>query len=118
MNSIIFKDVSMEGDFESNWTAAFLEKIYGYKKQCKAISVQIVWNGIDGIANGKILVLCSNDLIHSAIGMEINIASDSNLNDPELIIIDPLFKYLKLKYIANSISDGVLNAIITYQAED
>ena len=105
----------MDEDYESEWTPIYLEKMYGYNKLATAISIQVAWYDVAGNFDGKIHVLCSNDLVNAANGMEINVSSASNLNDPHLIIMYPAFQYLKLKYVANAITEGVLNAIITYK---
>ena len=115
MNSLIFKDMPMHSNAESKWIPVRTERVSGHIIKSEALSLQISWHSVEGTPDGEITIGCSNDLNSLAAGTTINVNSYSNLDDPELLIINPSFKYLKLKYTANSITGGVLNAVISYR---
>ena len=110
----IMKDMPMSRNCESDWYS-FVQDSYK-SKQNKAIagSMQIIWAGAAGNLDGKLQIIVSNDGLSSSVAYEFEINSVTNINDCLLVLLMPNFRFYKLKYIANNINAGILNAFVYY----
>jgi hypothetical protein len=114
MNAEIIYNMSMDSDFESDWFPINSEGSGSKSSSRVASSLQVTWDNVSGILNGKIEVLSSNDAVSQVVGYTLNINTNSNIEDSELLILQPGFNFIKLKYNKNGILNGILNAVLTY----
>jgi hypothetical protein len=108
------RDLPMDSDYESEWIPVFQEEISGYRKSAIAQSVQITWNNADGLLDGRIDIIASNNMVSSSVGTSLFVTSVSNISNSEMLVLNPLFLYIKIKYTANNITNGYLSANIFY----
>lgn len=106
----IFREHNMALNTESDWV---LIESYSFfdspGKEQKLKSLQVSWDGVTGELNGELIFLLSNDMEFSTISKVLNINSGSNINDTELLVFYPCFKYLKILYKKNGITNGILS---------
>jgi hypothetical protein len=108
----LIQDAQMDSNYESDWIPIFQEEISGIRKKTTAQSLQILWYGVEGNLDGTIELYATNDMITASLGATIIINSTSNINNSQMFLINPLFNYIKIKYTANNITAGTLNATI------
>lgn len=113
MNAEIICNVSMDSDIESDWFPLKSERTGSVNSSRVGTSLQVTWDNISGITDGIIEVLSSNDAVSQVIGYTININSSSNIEDSEMLLLQPGFNFIKLKYHKNNIQGGTLNAVLT-----
>lgn len=110
----VMKDIAMDSDFESEWFP-IKEEIVGSPGYCRtARSLQINWSGAEGTLNGKITIWAGNDRSAGATGKTIMVEQADNSSDAELLLLYPLFGFLKIKYEKNGITGGLLNVFMNY----
>lgn len=106
----ILREHNMALNTESDW---ILIEAYSFfdslGKEQKLKSLQITWDGVMGELNGELIFFLSNDMEFSTISKILKINSTSNKNDSELIVFYPCFKYLKILYKKNQITEGILS---------
>lgn len=106
----ILREHKMALDIETEWIIFENKRFFEYEKSEQRLrSVQILWDGVTGVFNGELIFLLSNDMENSTISKVIMIKSSSNRNDTDMIVFYPCFKYLKIKYRKNGITDGLLS---------
>lgn len=111
----IIKDHNMDNDLETGWIPVFIDKIRNFGEKARAESLEIYWNDVTGDLDGKIQLFISNGQGSKALGNTYDIDGSSNVEDCEFIVLDHInFKYLKIKYIKNSITGGTLNAVLGF----
>jgi hypothetical protein len=115
MTMEIVKDHDMSLDLETDWIPVQLDEISNFGKRAIAESLQISWHNVTGTLNGEIEVYISNDQYGQSLGNTYSIDTESNIEDCEFIVLSHIhFKYIKLKYSKNSITDGILNVNLSY----
>ena len=114
MISEIIKDHGMSADFETKWIPVKYEHIPKFREEKYANSLAVSWDGVTGTLDGYIEIMASNSVTGQTYAERLNILSASNLTDVYLYILNPMFKFIKLKYHANNILSGTLNASIFY----
>ncbi len=115
MTSEIIRQQPMASDFETEWISIFLDPISNFGNKAIASSLQIIWDSAAGTLNGTIELQATDDLNNSTIGMTIVISTNSNSTDAELLLLNPAFKFIKIKYTANGITAGKLDAVMFYE---
>ncbi len=115
MTSEIIRQQSMDSDFVTEWIPIILDPINNFGSKAIASSLQIIWDSVTGTLNGAIELQATDDLDNTTIGMTIGIATNSNSTDTELILLNPAFKFIKIKYTANGITGGKLDAVLWYE---
>ncbi len=109
---LIIYNQSMGNNIESNWLKIAKNSKY-YTKHI--LSLEINWTDVvfDIVPSpkGLIKLYYSNSQLAEEEFMQINIDNIDNTNNPELIEINNSYKYLKIKYEAVDILEGLLNVI-------
>jgi hypothetical protein len=108
----IIQDAQMDSNYESDWFPIFQDEINGIRKRTIAQSLQLLWYGVEGTLDGTIELLASNDMEAASLGATVVVNSTSNIDNSQMFLINPLFNYIKIKYTANNITAGILNATI------
>jgi hypothetical protein len=111
----IIQNHDMSRDIETDWIQLIINNIKGVRKKAEALSLHICWDLVSSNPNGNIKVLLSNDQTSFTIAKTINVSTQSSIEDSHLIVIYPVFKYLKLIYTKNSISNGTLYSSLIYK---
>lgn len=108
----MISNMPMVSDFETDWFP--LNYFYLNNEKLKALSIQIVWESVEGNLDGYIDVLVTNDVNTKAQGSRFFVNVNSNVADALIILLIPGFDYIKLKYVSNGTTNGLLNANILY----
>ncbi|MDQ1266424.1 MAG: hypothetical protein QG635_1576 [Bacteroidota bacterium] len=114
MNHQVFNNLSLELPAESDWLPVKLRGQLSAGRELAATSVQFSWTGASGDSEGIITVYGSNDMnlvsFEREYYPELIRYSDGSL----LIIIYPLFAYIKFKYSGRIDSGGIINSVLFY----
>lgn len=108
------QDLVMLTDFETDWILLNIDRIDGIRRKYRARSLQIWWREVTGLANGEVKLYATNDESVQSILQTIPVNNYDNTDNAPLILLDNSFKYIKAKFIKNSITGGRLNLHITY----
>lgn len=111
MISHIIKDTSMGDDFETQWQSFTLEHP---NEKLSAVGLQIVWQNAIGELTGTIKLLATIVPSAETVIQTVAVNSASNLTNSVLIELNPVYTYLKLRFTANGITNGLLNAYLLY----
>lgn len=109
MNANLFFNHNMSEATQSPWLQ-MIQKTNG--KINRIVSLQIDWVAAQGNLNGIIRVVGSNDAKRIGYYRDIRIDLPQNSLDNELIIFQRVFAYLKITYVPEGITAGILNASI------
>ncbi|MGA2296009.1 MAG: hypothetical protein ABSG15_00490 [FCB group bacterium] len=110
----ILNNLPMNEDYETDWFPLISESLYKNSKKATAESLQISWYNVTGTLNGTIELISSNDMENSVSGLSVRIDSSSNQSNAVLIVLLSVFRYFKLKYTKNGITNGSLSAVVAY----
>lgn len=113
MRTDLLRQLPMGNDFESRWLPTSVEVIGG-KGFNIVMSVLINWKEVNSGGEGKITIYVTNDPRSSVRGDEIEIKTVDNTDDAELIILDPAFSFIKVKYEKGTITSGRLKVSLYY----
>lgn len=105
----ILREHNMGQNAESDWILIEKDNFFDFEKKEQRIkSIQILWDNVSGELNGELIFLLSNDMEFSTLSKVMKIKSSSNKDDADLLVFYPCFKYLKIIYKKNGITDGIL----------
>lgn len=110
----IIKDKNMSADFESMPILSSILNLPNISRKSYLRSLAISWHSVVGTLNGKFQIYAGNKLSETTLASEIIIDTADNLQDCNLVIVQPLFAYIKIKYIANGITAGKVNISAFY----
>ncbi len=105
------KNAPMSNSFVSNWFETSDNNISG-KSKYTAISIQLSWQDISGTPNGIISLEFSNDRISFTQGAVYNVNNTDNRSNSEIALINNISKACRIRFTANDITDGKLNAVL------
>ncbi len=114
MTAEIFRNIPMETDIESKWIPLMINNYGGRSNAMEARSMQISWEQAAGTLNGSIDIMAGNGSGKGASGLTFAVNSESNVNDNELIFMEPAFEFIKLVYTSGGITGGRLSAVLYY----
>lgn len=108
----IISNMPMDLDFETEWFP--LNYYFSKGEKLKASSLQIVWDNVEGNLTAYIDVLVTNDVNSKTLGSRYYVNNISNVDDALIILFITGFEYIKLKYVSNGTTNGLLSANILY----
>lgn len=109
----IFKEQDMSDDIESGWTPLIIEhSIHNSKKF--ATSLQLSWKELQGSRDSVIEILTTNSTNAQPFSDTFYIPNDTNDSGGVLFVIPNYFKYIKIKFTANNLTAGLLDAVLFY----
>ena len=111
----IVRNHDMGYDFESGFIPVVLNEGASQPQSPTMISLQISWSGIVGTAGGAIEIIGSNSFDAVPITRSIYFDTYTKFSDSCMIIINPIFRFLKLKYMNGGLTGGGLNAVAYYE---
>jgi|DewCreStandDraft_4_1066084.scaffolds.fasta_scaffold02152_9 hypothetical protein len=112
MLSEIISNLPMDKDIETDWISVRYNIKNGL--DLSASSIQIIWSEVEGSLDGYIDMMVTNNLDYQTLGGRFYVNFNSNVDDALIIVIIPGFDYLKLKYVSNGTTKGLLTASISY----
>ncbi|MBM2817027.1 MAG: hypothetical protein HW421_3789 [Ignavibacteria bacterium] len=114
MKSLVITNMSMDTDFTSDWQPFSLQSIPGVRKQANATSIIIQWFNAEGEMNGDVEIHGTNDLNNIHFSRIYPLETDSGSGSLTIILF-PVYEFIRIKYLKNGITGGVLNASINYE---
>ncbi len=113
----LIRNWSMQNRWESQWIPFEMENFqYSKKVYLNAVSIEFNWEDVEGILDGKICFIVSNNQRTYKILKEIQIDTASNLNNTYFLnIFYPSFQYFKIEYEPNGISNGRLTIAVVFK---
>lgn len=105
----------MANDFETNWLPLRMEGAQTFGGAREAASLQIYWSEADGTLDGTIDVYLTNDQNGKSLAGSYTVDCAENKDDAILIELSQSCEYLKILYTKNGVTDGYLNAVLSYK---
>jgi len=110
----IIKNKNMSADFETMPILTSIINLPNLNRKSYLRSLAISWHSITGVLTGKIQIYAGNKLNETTLAREIAIDTADNTNDCNLVIVNPHFAYISIKYISNGIANGIINISAFY----
>ncbi len=113
----LIRNWNMQNRWESHWIPFEIEDFQSSRKNyLNAVSIEISWDGAEGILAGKVFFIVSNNQNTYKILKEIQIETASNLNNSYFLnIFYPSFQYFKIEYEPNGITNGRLTTAVLFK---
>lgn len=111
MTRYMCKSASMAESFVSKWFVTADRDISG-KNKYVAVSLQLSWFDVGGVPDGLVSLEFSNNRESFSSGAEISVDNTDNRNNAEIAILNSVSKYCRIRYTANNISSGKLDAVL------
>ncbi len=113
MKQEILVNKSMASDFETEWLPVFSPRKNNIP-EVRIKSLEVNWGDACGALDGKLMILGSPDSEISAIGGSVFIDKITTYGDAWIFDFSRQINYIKLKYIANGVLGGTINASIYF----
>lgn len=111
MTKYIFKNIDASLDSVSMNIPIYYEN---YKEKKYLITIEFFWSGLSDSPDSKVEFYQGNNIYTGKKVYDFIPETTNNFDDSKLVQIYPYAKYLKLKYISNSVTSGKLTAIGYY----
>ncbi len=108
------EDIPMNLDYETEWLPVIIERIDGIRRRFVAKSVQIWWQAVAGLMNGRIEILGTNETTVTSFIIDYVTSSNTNTNNAELYVFIKSFNYFKIRYSKNGNISGKFSLAIMY----
>ena len=112
MTYMIFKDIPMNANIMSDWFRLIINPPGQTRKIAR--SFQFWWYGTSPMPDGLISVEGSICREARSVIMTIPVISEDNRSDAQIFPISPIIEEFRISYTCNSITAGILNAIVFY----
>lgn len=108
----LFVDLELKEDFNSRWYE--LNKYYNYFfAKPIIIACQLSWQSAQGGHDGIIELYATNDIKNSNSSIKIKAININSIAGTKLLIINPIYHYIKICYKANNTTNVAFNAILS-----